>query len=78
VIKRQQLAPEIAEMYETPLTVEEFARRTATPPTDEEVAELMDLRRWFLERYPTAQERFAYIRRKYVEWTRNPPAKGEE
>jgi hypothetical protein len=74
-MKRQQLAPEIVEMYETPLTLEEFERRTAVRPTEEEVAELMDLIRWFTGRYPTAKDRFAYANRKYAEWTRNPPAR---
>lgn len=73
--KRQELAPEIVESYETPLTPEEADRRLAVPPTDEEVAELMSLVRWFTGRYPTAKERFAYIRRKYAEWTRNPSAR---
>ena len=75
VMRRQELAPEIAEMYETPLTLEEFERRTAVRPTDEEVAEFMELVRWFSRRYPTAKDRIAYIRRKYAEWTRNPPAR---
>jgi hypothetical protein len=35
----------------------------------------MDLDRWFTGRYPTVKERFAYVRRKYAEWTRNPPAR---
>lgn len=75
VMKRQELAPEIAEMYETPLTVDEFERRMAVRPTEEEVAEFMDLVRWFTGRYPTVKDRFAYVRRKYAEWTRNPPAR---
>ncbi len=74
-MKRQELAPEIAEMYETPLTLEEFERRSAVRPTEEEIAELMSLVRWFTRRYPTAKDRFAHVRRKYVEWTRNPPAR---
>jgi hypothetical protein len=74
-MKRQELAPEIAEIYETPLTLEEFERRSAVRPTEEEVAEFMSLVRWFTGRYPTAKERFAYVRRKYAEWTRNPPAR---
>ena len=74
-MKRQQLAPEIAERCETPLTLEEYARRMAVPPTDEGVAEFADLVRWFKGRYPTAKERFAYIRRKYAEWTKNPPVR---
>ena len=45
--------------------------------TEEEVAEFMDLIRWFTGRYPTAKERFAYVKRKYAEWTRNPPARIE-
>lgn len=74
-MKRQELAPEIAEMYETPLTLEEFERRSAVRPTEDEVAEFMDLVRWFTARYPTVKDRFAYVRRKYAEWTRNPPAR---
>lgn len=74
-MRRQQLAPEIAEMVETPLTLEEFQRRTATPPTEEEIAEFMELVAWFTSRYPTAKDRFTYIRRKYAEWTRYPPAR---
>jgi hypothetical protein len=72
-VKRQKLAPEIAEIWETPLTVEAYEQRMATPPTDEEIAEVHDLVRWFVSRYPTAKERFAYVRRKYAEWTRDLP-----
>lgn len=74
-MKRQRLAPEIVEMYETPLTREQFEQRMAVRPTDDEVAEFMDLVRWFTSRYPTAKDRFAYVNRKYAEWTRNPPAR---
>ena len=74
-MKRQELAPEIAEMYETPLSLEEFERRLSVRPSEEEVAEFMSLVRWFTGRYPTAKDRFAYVRRKYAEWTRNPPAR---
>jgi hypothetical protein len=56
------------------MTLEAYERRRAVPPTDEEVEETRELVRWFCRRYPTAKERFAYIRRKYAEWTRNPPA----
>lgn len=74
-MKRQQVAPEIAEQVEAPMSIEAYERRMAVPPTDEEVEELADLVRWFVGRYPTAQERFEYIRRKYAEWTKNPPAR---
>lgn len=72
-MKKQALAPAIAERCNTPMTVEEAERRLARAPTDEEVEETMELVRWFCRRYPTAKERFAYIRRKYAEWTRSPP-----
>lgn len=72
-MRRQRIAPEIVDRSETPLTVEAFRERMRVPPSDEEVEELADLVRWFTTRYPTAQERFAYIRRKYAEWTKNPP-----
>lgn len=74
-MKRQQLAPGVAERYEKPLDLEEYARIRAIPRTEDEVAETLELVRWFRRRYPTAQERFAYVRRKYAEWTRNPPAR---
>jgi hypothetical protein len=74
-MKRQELAPEVAEMYEIPMTLEEFERRSAVRPTEEEVADFLSLVQWFTGRYPTAKDRFAYIRRKYAEWTRNPPAR---
>jgi hypothetical protein len=73
-MKRQELAPAIAAQCETPMTLDAYARRLAVPPTSEEVEPTMELVRWFCQRYPTAKERFAYVRRKYTEWTRNPPA----
>ena len=74
-MKRQELAPAIAAEIERPLTLEEYARWRAVPRTAEETEETLALARWFLGRYPTARERFAYVRRKYAEWTKNPPAR---
>jgi hypothetical protein len=73
-VKRQELSPAIAAEEEESVPLEEAERILAIPPTPEEIEETMDLVRWFRGRYPTAKERFAYIRRKYAEWTRNPPA----
>ena len=70
---KQKLAAAIASLAEEPVSREVYERRFAQPPSDEEVAETMDLVRWFRERYPTVKERFAYVRRKHAEWTRNPP-----
>jgi hypothetical protein len=36
----------------------------------DEDAELGDLIRSFIRRYPTPKERLAYARRKFIEWTR--------
>lgn len=76
-MKRQELSPLIAEEQERAVTLDEYQRRMAVRPTDEEQAEFADLVRWFVKRYPTVKERFAYVNRKYAEWTRNPPAKVE-
>ena len=70
---KQVVAPAIAELCEEPVTVDAYERLFAAPPTEEDVAQTMDLVRWFRRRYPTAKERFAYVRRKYSEWTRCPP-----
>lgn len=74
-MKRQELAPEIAEEAERAVTLEEYERWRAIPRTAEETEETLALVRWFRGRYPTARERFAYVRRKYAEWTRNPPVR---
>ena len=74
-MRRQELAPEIADECEAPMTLEAYAQRMAVPPTPEEIEEFLDLVRWFEGRYPTAKERFAYVRRKYAEWTKHPPAR---
>jgi len=55
------------------MSAEAFERRRAIPIPDEHVQETMDLVRWFCRRYPTAKERFAYVNRKYAEWTRRGP-----
>ena len=68
---RQKLAPEIEAIWEERLSPEEFTRRVdAALAESEEIAEQVNLIRWFSRRYPTAKERLAYARRKYAEWTR--------
>ena len=65
-MKRQQLDPVIAELYNRRLSVEEVAAFLANPVTAAEVEETMELVAWFTRRYPMAQERFAYNRRAYA------------
>jgi hypothetical protein len=74
-VRRQILAPEIADAQDAPVPLEAYERRRAIPITDEDVAETMELVRWFRRRYPTVKERFAYVSRKYAEWTKHPPAR---
>jgi hypothetical protein len=74
-MKRQQLAPEIAAHVERQLSLDEYARRRSVPISDDDVAETMALVSWFRRRYPTVKERFAYVTRKYAEWTSRPPVR---
>jgi hypothetical protein len=45
------------------LPVDEFMRRCSLPVSAEMVQSTAELVAWFTRRYPTARERFAYIRR---------------
>jgi hypothetical protein len=67
---RDYIAPELASLVEESLPVSEFDRRLAAPEDPSEAAEMRDLIRWFMRRYPTPKERLAYARRKFAEWTR--------
>lgn len=72
-MKRQELSPEVEALWEQPLEPEEFERRlSAALADDDSIEEAAALVRWFLRRYPTAQERFAYARRTYAQQTRVP------
>ena len=70
MIPRQRLSAAVRARHETPLDDEAWARLRELPPDLERDAETVHLARWFTTRYPTARERFAYVRRRYVEWTR--------
>lgn len=61
----------LREMYEQPLSREEFLARLAIPISAEERRETLDLMRWFCRRYPTPGERLAWARRAYKRWTRD-------
>lgn len=67
---RSYIAPEIADLVERELSLEEFVRRISAPPTPEEIEEVRRLRAWFTRRYPTVKERMAYVTRAYRAWTR--------
>ncbi len=45
------------------LPVAEFIRRCELPVTQGAIEGTFELVAWFLRRYPTAKERFAYVRR---------------
>ena len=66
---KRTLDPEVARIWLTPLTREEFMRRfDAIGSAD--LTESIELARWFLRRYPSAGERLAYTRRKYRDLVR--------
>lgn len=71
-MKRQHLQPEIAAIHYRLLTAEEVTQFLATPVSDEEVESTKELVRWFMRRYPTARERFAYNRRAYARAVARP------
>ena len=51
------------------VTREELRSELDRPITEAEREEVESLRRWFLRRYPTAEERLAYVRRAHAQWT---------
>jgi len=55
-------------LAEQPLSLDEWNARLAVPITDEEHENTMELVRWFRRRYPTPDERLAYVRRAYKRW----------
>ncbi len=46
--------------YDDPLPLDEFVRLADAELPPDALAEMVDHIRWFLRRYPTVQERFAY------------------
>ena len=62
--------PAIADLVDAPVPVDEFRRRAASPPTQEETAEILALVVWFTRRYPTVKARMDYVRRAWKQWTR--------
>ncbi len=61
---------EITALAERRLSADEVRAYLATPVSDEERNEILDLSRWFQQRYPTGAERLAYARRAYARWAR--------
>ncbi|WP_394824111.1 hypothetical protein [Pendulispora albinea] len=70
-MSREVLSPEIEKLWLEPLEPAEFDRRLAefrrSRESDDSWFELI---RWFRQRYPTAKERLAYVRRKYAQVAR--------
>lgn len=67
------------DVWETPLSVEDFELRLARALAEtEEIERARELIAWFKRRYPTARERLDYARRKYAEWTAPPVGPGRK
>jgi len=67
----------LAELANRQLTGDEWQAQAAIPLTPDEIEHTLALVRWFRRRYPTAADRFAYVRRAYARWQRAalPPRK---
>jgi hypothetical protein len=53
----------LAELDLETLPVDEFLRRCALPVSPEAIEGTDELVTWFMRRYPTIKDRFAYVRR---------------
>lgn len=62
------LVEEIRRIAERRLSAEEFQARLAVPIDAEERERVLALVDWFCRRYPTGEERLAYVRRAYRRW----------
>ena len=60
----------IAREIDRPVTREELHAELRRSIRDEEREEVLALVRWFTRRYPTGEERLAYVRRAYRRWRR--------
>ncbi|MBK6692009.1 MAG: hypothetical protein IPG50_07360 [Myxococcales bacterium] len=70
-MKRPQLEPWVAAIYDAPLEPEEFERRLAKCREElegEELENILSLTDWFQRRYPTAKARLSYARRNAKQW----------
>ncbi len=61
---------QIDALSERRLSAAEVRAYLATPMSEAERAEIVDLARWFQQHYPTGAERLAYVRRAYARWAR--------
>jgi hypothetical protein len=63
-VSREMASPELANLVAARLPPEEFDRRVRAPMSDAEAQDIAELVEWFKRRYPTAEARLAYARRK--------------
>ena len=61
----------IARELEREVTREELQAALLRPIDNEERNEVLALVRWFTGRYPTGEERLAYVRQAYRRWSKN-------
>jgi hypothetical protein len=59
---------QVAELIEHRIGIDELQRELERPITDDEREETAALIRWFTRRYPSPEERLAYVRRAYAHW----------
>jgi len=51
------------------VSVAEMQAYLDAPMSDFEREQILELARWFRERYPTGAERLSYVRRAYARWS---------
>jgi hypothetical protein len=72
MIRKDEPTPLVRAIYEREMSVEEFdAEVKRAVDDDDDMVAQRELIRWFSKRYPTARERLAYTRRKYLESMRH-------
>lgn len=74
---REYASPEIANLIAARVPPEEFDRRAQAPLSEAEAREIAELVGWFTRKYPTAQERLAYARRKMRQYKAAASAAGQ-
>ena len=61
----------VAQVIDRRVSAEEVRDALESPVSAAERGEALALVRWFTTRYPTAEERLAYVRQAYARWQRS-------
>ena len=62
-------AHNVAAIVNRRVSVEELREAVEGPMGEDERAEILRLVQWFTRRYPSSEERLAYVRQAYARWS---------